>query len=137
MKRLTILTVLALLAIVLVWRVQAADKVLTIKEIMSKLNKPGGLRPNLGQDLMDADPDWEEIQKQTKEFSALAAQLGKNTPTVGEKASWDKLCASYAADAAALDAAAQKKDKLAAKAAHAKLSADTMCKACHSVHQKK
>src|SRR5262249_20991848 len=40
----------------------AADKVPTIKEVMTKLNKPGGLRPNLGEDLQADEPDWSMIQ---------------------------------------------------------------------------
>src|SRR5262245_32969286 len=127
MKRLTLVAFLTLLAAVAVWPVLAADKVPTIKEIMGKLNKPGGLRPNLGQDLMADEPDWDEIQKQAKEFAALAAMLGKNTPPVGDAGSWQRLTAAYAADAAALDAAAKNKDLKATKAVHARLSADGLC----------
>jgi cytochrome c553 len=140
MKRLAILAILALFVaatVVLVWPAVAADKVPPVKEIMGKLNKPGGLRPNLGQDLMADEPDWDEIQKEAKEFAALASALGKNTPPVGDKGSWDRLTAAYAADAAALEAAALKKDKKATLAVHGKLSAMGLCKNCHDAHQKK
>jgi hypothetical protein len=137
MKRLTTLALLALIVAVLIWPVGAADKVPTIKDIMEKLNKPGGLWPNLGKDLQEDEPDWEEIQRETKEFAALAAALGKNTPTLGDKASWDRLTASYAADAAALDVAAQKKDQRGTQAVLAKLSAKARCDSCHNVHRKK
>lgn len=139
-----ILVVLVVAAAVLVWpilhrteRAEGADKVPPIKEIMGKLNKPSGLRPNLGQDLMADELDWPEIQKQTKEFAQLAAALGKNTPPVGDKGSWDRLTAAYAADAAAMDAAAQKMDKKATQTVHARLSANGLCKTCHDAHQKK
>ena len=124
MKRRILLAMLASLALVVVWPVLAADKVLTIKEIMGKLNKPGGLRPNLGQDLKADEPDWELIQSQTKEFAALATGLGKNKPPIGDAASWQRLTTAYAADAAALDAAAKKMDKAATLAAHARLSTE-------------
>src|SRR2546421_13078969 len=124
MKRIAPLVLLALVVAVLAWPAGAADKVPPIKEIMGKLNKPGGLRPNLGQDLMADEPDWDEIQKETREFAALAAALAKNTPPVGDKGSWDRLAAAYAADAAALDAAAQKKDKRGTQSVHARLSAE-------------
>jgi hypothetical protein len=137
MKRMAIVAVLLLAAAVLVWPAGAADKALTIKDIMTKLNKPNGLRPNLGQDLMADEPDWDEIQKETKEFAELAAALGKITPPVGDQASWAKLTAVYAADAAALNAAAQKKDLKSTKAAHDRLSAMNTCKSCHDVHVKK
>jgi hypothetical protein len=140
MKRLAILAILALfvaVTVVFVWPVLAADKVPPVKEIMSKLNKPGGLRPNLGQDLMADEPDWDEIQKEAKEFATLASALGKNTPPVGDKGSWDRLTAAYAADAAALEAAALKKDKKLTLAAHGKLSVMGLCKNCHDAHQKK
>jgi hypothetical protein len=80
MKRLALFALLALLVAVLAWPAGAVDKVLTIKEIMGKLNKPGGLRPNLGKDLMADEPDWDEIQKEAREFAALAAMLSKTTP---------------------------------------------------------
>src|SRR5262245_32490576 len=115
----------------------AADKAApTIKEIMSKLNKPNGLRPNLGQDLMDDEPNWEEIQNETKHFVELVEALGKNTPPKGDKASWDRLTRAYADKAKAMDAAAKKKDKPGALAAHQKLSSNDFCKQCHDAHRK-
>ena len=115
----------------------ASDKVPEIKEIMAKLNKPGGLRPNLGEDLQADELDWPMIQKETKQFVDLVAALGKNTPPIGGKDSWDKLTRSYLADAKAMDDAAQRKDKKGALAAHARMSSNDFCKSCHTVHQKK
>ena len=107
------------------------------KEIMGKLNKPNGLRPNLGQDLMQDELDWDEIQKETKQFVELTEALGKNKPPLGEKDSWEKLTKGYVEKAKAMDAAAQKKDKKGAAAAHQKLSIMEFCNECHNVHRKK
>jgi hypothetical protein len=114
----------------------AADaKPLTIKEIMGKLNKgPYALTPNIKQGLQQAEPNWTTIQEQTKQYIRLAADLTKNAPPQGEKASWDKLAEQYTAAAQTLDAAAQKKDKAAALAAHVKLTGS--CNACHQAHKK-
>jgi hypothetical protein len=115
----------------------AADKAVpNIKEIMSKLNKPSMLRPNLGQDLMEDEPDWDMIQTETKQFVELVEALGKNTPAKGDKASWDRLTKDYLDKAKAMDAAARRKDKQGALAAHQKLSGNDFCKRCHDAHRK-
>jgi len=138
MKRVAFLACgLALLAAGVVLPAVAADKVPEIKEIMGKLNKPNGLRPNLGQDLMQDELDWDEIQKETKQFVELTEALGKNKPPLGEKDSWEKLTKGYVEKAKAMDAAAQKKDKKGAAAAHQKLSIMEFCNECHNVHRKK
>jgi hypothetical protein len=113
------------------------EKPLTAKEIMGKLNKgPNSLCPTIGKDLRADPPAWEQIQKETKDFAALAGALTKAKPPRGEQESWDKLCKAYAESATALDEAADKKDKKAVQAAHAKLADMKSCKACHSAHRK-
>jgi hypothetical protein len=105
-----------------------------IKNMMGRLTKgPQSLTPVIGRELAGDPPAWETIQAQTKEFAALAATMGKHEPPKGSKESWTKLTASYAAAAAALDQAAQAKDKAAAQAAHQTLSGS--CKACHQEHR--
>jgi hypothetical protein len=106
----------------------------TIKEIMAKLNKPGGLYPKLGTELKEGQPDWEEVQKQTKVFVQYALALGKNEPRRGDKDSWAKFTKAYAENAKALDEAARKRDALAARDAHAKLGPKA-CSACHNAHR--
>lgn len=111
-----------------------ADAPLTNKQIMEKLNKgPKSLCPVLGKELKEASPPWDEIQKQSKEVAELAEAMAKNKPSKGEAASWEKLTKAYAGDAKALEAAAEKKDKSAAVAAHGKLVMS--CKACHAAHR--
>lgn len=113
-----------------------AGKATTAKEIMGVLNKgPNSLTTNLKKGLQKDEPNWKDIQEQTKEYAALTADLNKATPPAGDKASWDKLTKGYADTAKALDTAAQKKDKAAALAAHGQLT--KACMACHQVHRKK
>lgn len=106
----------------------------SIKQVMVKLNKgPDSSLAKLKTELGASTPDWESIQKSTKDFAVLGAALGKNTPKKGDKASWTKLSDLYSADSKALDDAAKKHDLAAAKAAHKRLAAS--CKACHGPHK--
>src|SRR5436190_23788093 len=101
-----------------------------IKEIMKRMNKgTDALMPVLRKELQDAAPNWTEIQKQTKEYNALASVMEKNNPPIGNKDSWSQLTRGYTAITQELDNAAQSKDKNAALAAHAKLK--TTCMTCH------
>jgi cytochrome c556 len=112
------------------------DKTASIKEIMSRLNKPGGIYPSISKELKADDTDWDEVHDQAKTFAKLAAQLGKDTPPVGTPESWAKLTKEYADNARALEDAAAKKDRTAANAARARLG-DASCKSCHTAHRKK
>jgi mono/diheme cytochrome c family protein len=118
-------------AIVATGTLLAAD--LTIKEVMGKAHKgPNSLLANLGKDLKDDEPEWTDIQKETKELVELGTTLGKNDPPKGDKQSWKNLTKAYLDNAKALDAAAQKKDKATAQSYQAKLAGS--CKACHTAH---
>jgi len=111
-------------------------KVPSIKEVMAKLNKgPNALGPTLGKAIKAETPNWDEIQKETQAFQTYVAALLKHDPPRGDRASWDKLTKAYLQGAQALDAAAQKKDKAAATAAHAKLANSANCNACHNAHR--
>ena len=112
------------------------DKVPTPKEIMGKLNKgPNALHAMLGKALKSDEPAWDDIQKETKEYSELAAGLGKNDPPKGDKDSWAKLTKTYAENAKALADGAEKKDKAAMTTAHGKIGKS--CKSCHDAHRGK
>jgi cytochrome c556 len=137
MKKLTVLAVVAALAAG-VWFAgagRAADgKEVTISSIMKKINKgKTALHPTLKTQLGSGDIDWPTVQKETKEYFDLALVMVKLKPETGEAASWEKLAKAYCGDAKALNAAAEKKDKSAAVAAHGKLSKS--CKACHDAHR--
>src|SRR5206468_6135452 len=103
------------------------DKSRPIRDIMNKLNDgPQSLNDLLGQELHADSPDWGTIQQQTKEFAQLTASLGEYTPPKGSKESWASKTSAYAESAAALDKAAQAKDKNAAQAAHKEIGKSCM-----------
>jgi hypothetical protein len=126
--------VAGLLALVMTASVLAAD--LDIKMIMKKAHSPTGLLYNIGKDLKDDEPDWDNIQQETKELASLAAMLEMNKPPMGDKESWARLTAQYLAMAKDLDAAAQKKNLSGAKSVQARMSNDNTCKGCHKLHRK-
>lgn len=112
------------------------EKVPSIKEVMKKLH--AGQRSPLAKlkgQLSADSPQWDEIEKTSKDFVILGAALAKNTPPRGEKAGWKKLSDRYFDDAKALDDAAKAHDKAAASAAQKRLGAS--CKACHTAHKGK
>jgi hypothetical protein len=112
----------------------AADKDPTIKEIMTKAHKGGdAILGTLGKDLKADSPDWDKVQKETKDLVDLGTALGKNDPPKGEKDSWMKLTMAYLDTAKDLDAAAGKKDKDTAAADQKKLTG--MCMNCHKAHK--
>jgi cytochrome c556 len=136
MKRLAcVVSVLALLAVLaLVTSPAAAQKDPSIKEIMTKAHKGNNsIIASVGGELRGDDPDWPDVQKQTKELVTLGMALGKNDPPKGDKDSWQRLTQQYVANAKALDAAAQRQDKTAAQAVHKKLTSS--CAACHKAHR--
>src|SRR5262245_58689873 len=106
----------------------------TTREAMKKLNGgPNSLHQTLKLDLKDDDPDWEAIQESTAEYVTLTTGLGKNKPTRGEAASWERLTKAYHDDARALDPAAKRKDRRGATAALTRLG--NACTACHKAHR--
>lgn len=114
----------------------ADDKKPSVKEIMTKAHKGGTSHLSIiAQELKEDEPNWADVQTNTKELVRLGTQLGKATPPQGEKDSWDKLTKAYLKDAKALSAAAGKKDKAKAKDAFKQLG--TNCKNCHKVHKPK
>jgi hypothetical protein len=113
----------------------AQDKPPSIKEIMARLNKPGGLYPTISRALKAEAPDWDEVRLEAKAFVKLADALGKDSPPIGDAGSWAKLTKAYAEHAHALEEAAGKKDRAAASDARAGLGGEA-CKTCHSAHKK-
>lgn len=114
----------------------ANEEALDNETIMRKLNRK---KNNEGVHYqvklkLDSDPvAWADLAKASKEYAELTVALGKNKPSNGSQASWDKLCKSYAADAKALFEATGKKDKAAATAAFDRLTKS--CQACHDEHR--
>ena len=108
----------------------------TIKQLMKKLNSgPESLLPRIAKAIKSQEPDWQNIQQNSKQLAELAAGLSELTPPLGDKESWDRLARAYVDNAKTLDIAAKKKDRPGARAAHAKLGGS--CKACHDAHRPK
>ncbi len=110
------------------------DETPSIKKIMDTLHK-GAKSPlsTVKAALKSQSPDWEEIQKQAKEFATYGESLPKNDPPKGKKASFEKLAKAYASNTKAFKEAAEKEDLKAAKAAFGKISSS--CTACHKSHR--
>jgi cytochrome c556 len=134
MMRLTFATSVLVVLAASVLAASSDDKTPTIEEVMDKLHK-GNNSPlaKLKKALNASSPDWKAIQKSTKSFADLGADLPKNEAPKGDQAAYKKLADAYAASAKALDEAAQQEDLAASKAAFRKIGAS--CKACHSAHR--
>ena len=113
----------------------AGDEAASIKDIMGKLHKgaKGHLNQVKAQLKSDSPPNWAVIKTEAKEIDSLSAGLGKFDPPKGDVSAYKTLAASYHKNAEALEAAADKEDLSATKAAFTKLS--TSCKECHSAHK--
>jgi cytochrome c556 len=110
------------------------DKNPNIKDIMTRAHKgSGSVLTTLGRELKAEEPNWSDVQKQTKELVSLGGSLGKNEPPKGSAQSWERLTQQYVKNATALDQAAQDKDRAAAMAARAKIAGS--CAACHKQHR--
>jgi cytochrome c556 len=125
-----------LAAAVAVWALTSAVTVaeeadVSIKDVMAKANKPGGLVSKIGKSLKGGD--WDAVTADAKELVPLAEALAKNEPPKGDKASWEKLCGAYTENAKKLLAAAEKKDAKAAMAAQGALAKS--CGGCHKTHK--
>ena len=113
----------------------AADPA-SIKDIMIKAHKPGkSLLANIMGELREDEPDWNDVQKDSKDLVQLGGALGKFTPPKGDQASWNRLTTAYVANAQALEAAAESKNKSAAQTALKQLQGS--CRACHQAHREK
>src|SRR5437660_7605067 len=68
------------------------DKNPTVKEIMTRAHKgSGSVLTLLGRELKAEEPNWSDVQKQTKELLTLGGSLGKNEPPKGSTESWQRL----------------------------------------------
>jgi cytochrome c556 len=112
----------------------ADDKTPSISDIMKKCNGgPKGLCAVIGKGLQAKDPDWAEIQKESKELVECSAFLPKNKAPKGDQASFEKLAKGYVDIAKDIQAAADKKDQKDAAAAQKKLTGT--CMECHKAHR--
>jgi hypothetical protein len=123
--------VLSLMIVAGLW---AADKVPEVAEIMEKAHQTKkGLRAQIEAEGKKPKPDWDALQKKTKEYAELAEALPKNEPPKGDKKSWEKLAKEFAAEVKSLDEAAKKKNAKDLLEVNKKLGAK--CDNCHDAHQ--
>jgi len=110
------------------------DDTPSIKDVMTKLHKGANSQQKaLEKQVKAASPDWDAIQKTTKDFVILGAALAKNDPPKGEKASWKSFADKYFTTAKSLDDAAAAKDMTTLQAAQKSLTSS--CMACHKAHR--
>jgi cytochrome c556 len=112
----------------------ADDAPATIDKIMETLHK--GKKSSIATlktQLKSQSPDWATVQKETKTYAKLAADLPKNDPPKGDAASFKKLAQAFASNAKTLDEAAKKENRAATKAALDKIGGS--CKSCHEAHR--
>jgi hypothetical protein len=105
-----------------------------IHDIMGKLAKgPSALTWLLATELKADKPEWDKVQLQSKEVAELAASMGKYAPPHGGRSSWQEKTTALASSAAALEKAAEAKDKEGALVAHKAIMSS--CTSCHMVHR--
>jgi len=112
----------------------ADDKAPSVSDIMKKCNGgPKGLCAMIGKALQAKEPNWEEIQKESKDLADCAAFLPKTKAPKGDQASYEKLSKNYVDITKDILAAADKKEQKDAVAAQKKLTGT--CMECHKAHR--
>ena len=110
------------------------DAPATIDKIMDTLHKGKKSAISvLKTALKSQSPDWATVQKETKTYNKLAADLPKNDPPKGDSAAFKKLAKAFATNAKTLNDAAEKEDLAATNAALRKIGGS--CKTCHDAHK--
>jgi cytochrome c556 len=103
-----------------------------IKDVKGCMAFQGKVRGSIG-DLSKKDPKWDEIQKETKGWVAMAEKIGELDPPKGDKKGWKVQTDKYLADVKRVDAAAEKKDSAALGKAMDTIKNE--CGMCHSKHK--
>ena len=89
--------------------------------------------PELTKMLKAKEPEWDDIQKQTKAWVKVSESIGGFKPPRGDEKSWKEQTVKYVTNVAAVDKAAGKKDTDETKKAMATVQAS--CGGCHSKHK--
>ena len=111
----------------------AADEdVKDVKGCMAFQNK---VRGDLGKMASAKTPDWDEIQKETKNWVKVSESIGSFKPPKGDDASWKEQTDKYKVNVKAVDEAATKKSSEDLKKGLAAVQAS--CGGCHGKHKPK
>lgn len=107
------------------------DRKLTLKQIMTNLHKgKAPIKMSIDNQLKSAEPDWDLVQKQTRQYRETIETIEGKDPKKGDKEAFARLVKAYIDEAKALEAAADKKDKAACVEVN-----DRMIKACTNCHK--
>lgn len=104
-----------------------------IEDIMVKAMKKGGLRQQITIEVDKDSPNWELIQKKSKELTKCCTELCKQSPPKGDPESWKKLTEALADNVKKVDESINKKDQANAKLTLKKINGS--CKTCHDAHR--
>src|SRR5207248_6343002 len=106
----------------------------SIEKLMETLHK-GKNAPlaTIKAALKKQSPDWAKVQKGSKTYSSLAADLPSFDPPKGDAASFKKLAKTFATNAKALDSAAKKENLEESREAIKKIGGS--CMGCHEAHK--
>jgi cytochrome c556 len=110
----------------------AADE---IKDIKGCMAFQGKVRKDVPDLLKAKDPNWDEVQKKTKDWVSMAETLGKQKPPKGSDESWKKQTDKYLGLVKDVDGAAEKKDLDGMKKGLG--AVQNSCMGCHSQHRGK
>jgi cytochrome c556 len=127
------LAVLAAMVLGVAYLGTAAAKDDEIKDVKGCMAFQGKVRKDVPELLKAKDPNWEEVQKQTKDWVAMAETLGKQKPPKGSDESWKKQTDKYLGLVKDVDAAAHKKDLDGMKKGLGTVG--MACGGCHSQHK--
>lgn len=129
------LAVFAALAVGVAYLGSAAADEDKLKDIKGCMAFQGKVRKDVPDLLKAKDPNWEEVQKKTKDWVSMAETLGKQKPPKGTDESWKKQSDKYLGLVKDVDAAAGKKDADGMKKGLGAIQ--NACMGCHSQHRGK
>ena len=111
-----------------------AEKTPDIKTIMNEGHKgTDSFLVQIGKEAKGGK--WEDALMHAKALNVFGEALGKNTPSKGDKASWEKLSKKYSDNTKAVLTAVEKKD--ATTTATSLKAIQGSCMECHKSHKGK
>jgi len=125
----------AALGVIYLGTAAADDATDKLKDVKGCMAFQGKVRKEVPDLLKASNPDWDKVQKETKDWVAMAETLGKQKPPKGSDESWKKQTDKYLGLVKDVDAAAEKKDLNGMKKGMGTIG--MACGGCHSQHKPK
>lgn len=113
----------------------AAEEEGKLKDIKGCMVFQGKVRKEIPDLLKLKNSDWNDVQKDTKDWVEMAKTLGQQKPPRGSEASWKTQTAKYLATVESIHAAAEKKNAAGVKKGMAAVGMS--CSGCHAPHRPK